>query len=122
MLKSWSLAICCCCALTSFSDLSFADDIMVFEAGNRALFSGTIVRERFDDIVVETNGDEIQVELNSINLKDQQKNMIRRGMRVLVAGPLKSNGREMRAERIMFLTSRSLEEKIEAEIISNSMF
>ncbi|MEM7621239.1 MAG: hypothetical protein AAF228_12415 [Pseudomonadota bacterium] len=101
---------------------SYADDIMIFEDGNRTLFSGTITNERGDYITMVTNGREVSVDLDKIDLEGTERQMIKEGMRVLVGGHFKSNGRTLRARTILLLTSQAMEDKIEAQLIAENVF
>ncbi len=106
----------------SFSVSSQADDIMIFEDGNRTLFSGTITKERGDYITIVTNGREVSVDLDKIDLEGTQRKMIKTGMRVLVGGNFKDNGRTLRARTMLLLTSKAMEDRIEAQLIAENVF
>ena len=101
---------------------SYADDIMIFEDGNRTLISGTVVKERGDYITLENSGQNISVDLDKVDLEGTQRAMIKEGMRVLVGGNLKNNGRTLRARTIMFLTSQSMEDRIISQLIAENVF
>ena len=102
--------------------VSYADDIMIFEDGNRTLISGTVVKARGDYITLENNGQNISVDLDKVDLEGRQKAMIKEGMRVLVGGNIKNNGRTLRARTIMFLTSQSMEDRIISQLIAENVF